>query len=103
MFTVNNVRNGSKGADTNLLQRLLDQAGFKGSDGNRLTIDGDCGPNTVYAIKQYQAKMGLEVDGDCGPKTWKAIKYWQAANFSQPGRKGAVTGMEQRNPMEGST
>lgn len=73
MITLNNVRNGSKGADVNLLQRLLDQAGFKGADGNRLTIDGDCGPNTVYAIKQYQAKMGLEVDGDCGPKTWAKI------------------------------
>lgn len=73
MFTVSNVRNGSKGANVNLLQRLLDQAGFKGADGNRLVIDGDCGPNTVYAIKQYQAKMGLDVDGDCGPKTWGKI------------------------------
>ena len=72
-FTVSSVRNGSKGADTNLLQRLLDQAGFKGADGNRLTIDGECGVNTVYAIRQYQSEAGLDVDGDCGPKTWAMI------------------------------
>ena len=73
MFTVSNVRNGSKGACVNLLQRLLDQAGILGADGNRLTIDGDAGKNTVYAIKVYQSKVGLEADGDCGPKTWGKI------------------------------
>lgn len=70
---VGNVQNGSKGNDVKLLQRLLKSNGFKGKDGKNLTIDGECGTNTVYAIKKYQTKKGLSVDGCAGPATWKSI------------------------------
>lgn len=73
MFSVGNVQNGSKGNDVKLLQRLLKSNGFKGKDGKNLTIDGECGTNTVYAIKAYQTKKGLSVDGCAGPATWKSI------------------------------
>ena len=73
MFSVGNVQNGSKGNDVKLLQRLLKSNGFKGKDGKNLTIDGECGTNTVYAIKKYQTKKGLSVDGCAGPATWKSI------------------------------
>lgn len=73
MFSVGNVQNGSKGNDVKLLQRLLKSNGFKGKDGKNLTIDGECGTNTVYAIKTYQTKKGLSVDGCAGPATWKSI------------------------------
>lgn len=73
MFEVGNVQNGSKGNDVKLLQRLLKSNGCKGADGKALTIDGDCGENTVYAINTYQKKKGLTVDGCAGPKTWKSI------------------------------
>lgn len=73
MFSVGNVQNGSKGNDVKLLQILLKSNGFKGKDGKNLTIDGDCGVNTVYAIKAYQTKKGLGVDGCAGPATWKSI------------------------------
>ena len=63
----------SKGNDVKLLQRLLKSNGFKGKDGKNLTIDGECGTNTVYAIKKYQTKKGLSVDGCAGPATWKSI------------------------------
>lgn len=73
MFSVGNVKNGSKGNDVKLLQRLLKSNACKGSDGKVLVIDGDCGANTVYAIKTYQAKNRLAVDGIAGPATWKSI------------------------------
>lgn len=73
MFSVGNVQSGSKGNDVKLLQRLLKSNGFRGADGKLLTIDGDCGTNTVYAIKSYQKKKGLSADGIAGPATWKSI------------------------------
>lgn len=73
MFSVGSVQNGSKGSDVKLLQRLLKSNGFKGADGKKLTIDGDCGANTVFAIKAYQRKKGLSADGIAGPATWKRI------------------------------
>lgn len=73
MFSVGNVKSGTKGNDVKLLQRLLKSNGFKGADGKSLTIDGDCGTNTVYAIKAYQKKKGLSADGIAGPATWKSI------------------------------
>lgn len=73
MFNVGNVQNGSKGNDVKLLQRLLKSNGFRGADGKALTIDGDCGTNTVYAIKSYQKKKRLSADGIAGPATWKSI------------------------------
>lgn len=73
MFSVGNVKSGTKGNDVKLLQRLLKSNGFKGADGKNLTIDGDCGANTVFAIKAYQRKKGLNADGIVGPTTWKSI------------------------------
>lgn len=73
MFSVGNVQNGSKGNDVKLLQRLLRSNGCKGADGKTLTVDGEAGANTVYAIKTYQKKKKLSVDGCAGPATWKSI------------------------------
>lgn len=41
--------------------------------GYSLTLDGSCGPATDKAIREIQAKLGLEQDGSCGPATWTAI------------------------------
>lgn len=73
MFEVKTVQSGSTGNDVKLLQRLLKSNGCKGKDGKNLTIDGSCGANTVYAIKEYQKKKKLEVDGCAGNATWKSI------------------------------
>ena len=73
MFSVGNVKSGSKGNDVKLLQRLLKSNSCKGADGKVLTVDGVCGANTVYAIKAYQKKKGLTADGIAGPATWKNI------------------------------
>lgn len=73
MFSVGVVKKGSKGNDVKLLQRLLKSNGFKGKDGKILSIDGNAGVNTDYAIRQYQNDRGLTVDGCAGQKTWKSI------------------------------
>lgn len=73
MFEVKMVQSGSTGNDVKLLQRLLKSNGCKGKDGKKLSIDGSCGTNTVYAIKEYQKKKKLEVDGCAGNATWKSI------------------------------
>ncbi|MBN1776630.1 MAG: peptidoglycan-binding protein [Clostridiales bacterium] len=38
-----------------------------------LNVDGEFGPLTEAAVKDFQEKYGLEVDGIVGRKTWKAL------------------------------
>jgi len=59
---------GVKGSEVKWLQWQLNRNGYN------LEIDGSCGPATVEAIKDFQAKNGLEVDGRCGPATRKELK-----------------------------
>jgi N-acetyl-anhydromuramyl-L-alanine amidase AmpD len=37
-------------------------------------LDGDFGPNTRYALQQFQMDQGLKVDGIWGPKTEAALR-----------------------------
>ena len=63
---------GSKGDDVKILQKALNSLGFKGSDGKTLDVDGYFGPNTNYAVKQFQQKYRykasktLAIDGVVG-------------------------------------
>ena len=50
---------GSKGEAVKTLQEFL-----------KLTIDGDFGPKTEKAVRDYQSRTGLTVDGVVGPRTW---------------------------------
>lgn len=40
-----------------------------------VSVDGEFGPQTLAAVKHFQAEHGLEVDGEVGPKTWAALGY----------------------------
>ena len=73
MFTTQEVQKGSQGSSVLLLQTLLRGKGFKGADKKALTLDGDFGSNTDYALKNYQTKKGLDADGCAGSKTWASI------------------------------
>ncbi len=52
------LKQGSKGSEVAKLQRALG-----------ISADGDFGPGTATALKQWQAKHGLTADGVAGPKT----------------------------------
>lgn len=60
---------GSKGSDVEYLQKKLnDILGIK------LVIDGEFGPKTEKAVKQFQKSRGLKQDGCVGPLTWAELE-----------------------------
>lgn len=62
------IRKGSTGNAVTLLQHLLGPFGFP------VDVDGDFGPATEAALKDFQSFMGtLVVDGIAGPLTWTAL------------------------------
>lgn len=58
---------GSKGAAVRTLQQLLNKSGVK------CATDGDFGPKTEAAVKEFQTKVGLEATGVVNHKTWAKI------------------------------
>ena len=68
--------NGSKYNDANdvmSMQGELNSQGYIGADGKPLAVDGAFGPNTEYAVRQFQADHGLSVDGMAGNNTWGTL------------------------------
>jgi putative chitinase len=61
------LRRGDKNASVSLLQTKLNAAGYQ------VGTDGDFGPGTDAAVKQFQAAKGLTADGIVGPRTWAAL------------------------------
>lgn len=53
---------GSRGKEVKELQEFLE-----------IKADGDFGPKTEVAVKQWQKENGLVADGIVGPKTWDAM------------------------------
>ena len=64
---------GSQGGEVLTIQMLLNEIGFTGKDGKRLTYDRIYGENVKYAVTNYQKARGLTVDGVCGYETWNRI------------------------------
>lgn len=67
----NVLRSGSKGAAVATLQREL-KTRYPAYAG-RLKADGDFGPKTEAAVKEFQRRSGLVADGIVGPKTRAAL------------------------------
>ena len=67
------LRRGSIGNEVKTLQRLLKQLGYKDADGAVLSIDGEFGPATEYAVRWYQTAKLNGVDGIVGVKTWTKL------------------------------
>ena len=65
----------------NIQQRLRD-LGYVGADGKLITVDGVAGPNTTYAIKEFQKRANLVVDGDPGTNTQKALFASNAPRYT---------------------
>jgi Putative peptidoglycan-binding domain-containing protein len=73
MIEVKLCKNGNKNETVKSVQAILNSKGFKGSNGKALTLDGDFGPNTLYAVKSFQKANNLAQDGVVGPKTWTKL------------------------------
>jgi Putative peptidoglycan-binding domain-containing protein len=62
------LRRDKEGDDVKALQRALAQLGFyKGA------VDGEFGPITERAVRDFQRKAALTVDGVVGKLTWEAL------------------------------
>lgn len=61
------LRRGSVGANVSALQYLLR------AEGATITADGNFGPGTEAAVKNFQQARGLAADGVVGPQTWSAL------------------------------
>lgn len=64
------IRKGAQGVAVRVLQRMLIAAGCTLP---RYGVDGDCGAETVEAVKAFQTTHNLTVDGVAGPLTWAAL------------------------------
>lgn len=65
MVNVRMIGNGDEGNDVFLWQAYLTAKGYPVGG-----IDGDFGPKTEAATKQWQKKNGLDADGIVGPISW---------------------------------
>lgn len=65
------IRKGTQGTDVKELQEALMKLGYALP---KYGADGDCGSETVNAIKLFQDDAGLEVDGEAGRDTITALK-----------------------------
>lgn len=63
------IRNGSRGTGAKWVQWYLKQVYDSG-----LVVDGIFGQNSTKALKEFQAKAGLDDDGICGKLTRNALK-----------------------------
>ena len=66
-------------SDVKAIQNKLNSLGYRGKDGNRLSVDGIFGANTEYAVRQYQRNNGLSVDGIVGDNTWSKMGFYLAS------------------------
>jgi peptidoglycan hydrolase-like protein with peptidoglycan-binding domain len=64
---------GDSGSSVELLQSLL---GIK--------VDGQFGPNTETAVREFQVDHGLRGDGIVGPLTWKALDIGKSGSNNKP-------------------
>lgn len=66
---------GAKDNQIKSIQILLSALGYIGKDGKPLTIDGELGPNTAYAIEQFQREQGMSNInfGTVAGRTWTLL------------------------------
>lgn len=62
------LKRGSKGAAVKALQTGMNRV-FPGYAATPLKVDGDFGPGTERAVKEFQGRVGIKQDGIVGPNT----------------------------------
>lgn len=74
------LKKGAKGNTVRELQELLVKRGAA------LVVDGDFGPKTDRAVREFQGDHGLVVDGVAGPMTWGQLIVGGQSD-ADPGRR----------------
>jgi peptidoglycan hydrolase-like protein with peptidoglycan-binding domain len=77
------LQEGSKGQQVRELQQRLKDLGFYTQK-----VDGDFGPATSAALKEFQKANRLSADGIAGPKTMKALNSTDAISKSALAESG---------------
>lgn len=84
-----NLSIGSSGDAVSLLQTILIEDGYSvGSTG----VDGQFGPNTQAAVKQFQTDHGLTSDGIVGAETASALGLDLSTGKIADAATSAITG-----------
>jgi peptidoglycan hydrolase-like protein with peptidoglycan-binding domain len=78
------LKRGLKGAPVKRLQAKLG-----------ITADGDFGPGTEHALKEYQKANGLAVDGIAGPDTFTAMGLHELVLLRKGSRGAAVKKLQE--------
>ncbi|WP_368738096.1 peptidoglycan-binding protein [Myxococcus sp. AM009] len=78
---------GARGPEVSQLQQALNKAGAQPP----LAVDGDFGPLTEAAVKQFQARSGLQADGVHGPRTAARLIGGATATLN-PATLGNISG-----------
>ena len=82
------VSYGARGEDVKTLQERLNSNGYK------LDVDGNFGPKTQAAVKDYQKKNKLTVDGIVGNNTWGTLTKEQSNTQAPQQAATAGTGTQ---------
>lgn len=61
------IKQGSTGQFVRICQGLLI------ANGRNVGVDGDFGPASAAALREWQGAAGLTADGVCGPQTWRRL------------------------------
>jgi peptidoglycan hydrolase-like protein with peptidoglycan-binding domain len=78
-LTLPTLRQGDRGRNVTLLQRILVDNGFLGAAGVRLgnpsgaIVDGAFGSITASAVRDLQQRYKIAVTGQVNPQTWEVI------------------------------
>ncbi|MER8503878.1 N-acetylmuramidase domain-containing protein [Mesorhizobium sp. M1142] len=75
------LRMGSTGARVRDLQTLLARAGYA------VNVDGDYGPSTRDAVRDFQKAQKVTADGVAGPETFRRLEAWKQSAAEQPGEQ----------------
>ena len=78
----------SIGAKSDVVRRL--QRALRRTPNLGLVVDGDFGPATDQAVREFQQGAALVVDGIVGPLTWAALPDGGPMPTLQEGAMGAV-------------
>lgn len=86
------LSSGSTGPDVRRLQRLLVELKILSFD----QIDGNFGPRTEAAVKDFQSGDGLTPDGVVGPQTWSKLPADPETPLLSPGATGTAVSALQK-------